>query len=492
MPVRRNVYSLSPTGTLIASLRQGIATMKSRPSSNPTSWIFQANIHGTFAPPQPAWNECQHGSFLFLSWHRMYLYWLERILRAASGNPNLALPYWNWTNAAQRALPVAFRQPAAASNSLFVPGRATGMNNGTGQLPESAVQIGTAMSYPNFSSPVNSGESFGGRRVTQPIHLAQNPIFGALEQRPHNVIHGLVGGSGGGPSSPNQALMSWPETAARDPIFWLHHANIDRLWKRWLDQGGARRNPTGNDFWMDHQFNFFDENGNQVSMSGKQVLNTVTQLDYSYDDDPPASALRVPFDVPAADVVAASSQNDDETERTLLGESTVGEEMIKLSAATKRVPLQLRDEAGERVAEAARAEAVPLEERIVLNVKGVQFDDKNPGVTYEVYLNLPEDQDPNYQSPHYVGNIGFFGMGTYEAEEGGHGGHPADMSFDVTDVVRALQERNEWSEGEARVSFVMRGLEPSVEEAESVGYLAAQAEPPGRPRVERVTLTSGG
>jgi hypothetical protein len=277
------------------------------------------------------------------------------------------------------------------------------------------------MSFPNFSSPVNSGQSFGGRRVTQPIHLAQNPIFGALENAPHNVIHGLVGGPGGGPNNPSQALMSWPQTAARDPIFWLHHANIDRLWKRWLDQGGGRQNPVGDSFWMNHQFNFFNENGNQVSMSGEDVLNTVTQLDYRYDDDPPASAISVPFAVPEIEVVAAGSQNDDETERTLLGESVVGEEMIELSAAPKRVPLQLRDEARERVTEAAQAEAVPLEERIVLNVEGVQFDDQNPGVTYEVYLNLPEDQDPDYQSPHYVGNIGFFGMGTYEAEEEGTG-----------------------------------------------------------------------
>src|SRR5919112_3968803 len=488
MPVRRNVYSLSPPGPLIDSLRQGIAKMKSRQSSNPTSWIFHANMHGTLDPPRPAWNQCQHGSFLFLSWHRMYLYWFERILRAASGNPNLALPYWNWTNAAQRALPVAFRQPAAASNPLFVAARASGMNDGTGQLPASAVQIGTAMSYPNFSSPLNSGESFGGRRVTQPIHLAQNPIFGALEQRPHNVIHGLVGGGG----APNQSWMSFPETAARDPIFWLHHANVDRLWKRWLDQEGGRRNPVGNDFWMNHDFNFFDENGDQKSMSGKDVLDTVSQLDYSYDDDLPSSGIRVPFAVPAVEEVAVAAQNDDETERTLLGESVADEGTIELGAAPKRVPLRLSDEASGRFTEAARAEAVPLEERIVLNVKGVQFDDQNPGVTYEVYLNLPEDQDPDYQSPYYVGNIGFFGMGTHGAEESGHGGHPADMSFDVTDVVRALQERGDWNEGEARVSFVMRGLEPSVEEAESVGFLAAQAEPPGQPRFESVTLTSGG
>ena len=109
-------------------------------------------------------------------------------------------------------------------------------------------------------------------------------------------------------------------------------------------------------------------------------------------------------------------------------------------------------------------------------------------MTYEVYLNLPEDQDPDYQSTYYVGNIGLFGMGTQQAEEGGH---PADMSFDVSDVVRAPQERGNWNEAEARVSFVMRGLEPSMEEAESVGYLAAQAEPPGRPRFESVTLTRG-
>jgi hypothetical protein len=51
-------------------------------------------------------------SFFFLSWHRMYIYFFERILRAASGDPNLALPYWNYSDPAQRALPVPFREPA--------------------------------------------------------------------------------------------------------------------------------------------------------------------------------------------------------------------------------------------------------------------------------------------------------------------------------------------------------------------------------------------
>jgi hypothetical protein len=493
MPTRRDVSDLAPNGTVITALRDGVAEMKSRADSNPTSWRFQANIHGTFdTPTQPTWNRCQHGSFFFLSWHRMYLYFFERILRVASGNQNLALPYWKWTD--QRRLPLAFRDPANAStNPLYTPRRAPGMNDGTQQLPLSQVQTGTAMDFTNFSSPTGSGLSFGGQRVTQPVHFTAP--HGSLEGSPHDVIHGLVGGNG----DPSQSWMSFPETAARDPIFWLHHAMIDRLWKRWLDRNEGRSNPVGNSAWMDTQFTFFDENRQQVTMRGRDILDTVNQLDYRYDDDPSLSGIRVPFAPAEVEVVAASARSnsgdDGGIDRTLLGES-VGEDMIELGARPKRVPLQLRDEARDRVAAVARADAVPVEERVVVNVEGVQFDEQHPGVAYEVYLNLPEGERPTFQSDYYVGNIGFFGVGTYEAHEGGHGGHPADLSFDVTNIVRVLQERGEWNEGEASVSFVMRGLVPSAEEEESAEAFAAQAEPqeepPGRPRVERVTITTGG
>jgi hypothetical protein len=44
--------------------------------------------------------------------------------------------------------------------------------------------------------------------------------------------------------------MVRPETAAQDPIFWLHHANIDRLWERWLQLGGGRANPVNFSPWI--------------------------------------------------------------------------------------------------------------------------------------------------------------------------------------------------------------------------------------------------
>jgi Common central domain of tyrosinase/Polyphenol oxidase middle domain len=481
MHVRRNVADLDPQA--IASLRKGVATMKDTslfPQSDPRSWRFQANIHGTSdTPARPTWNQCQHGSFFFLSWHRMYIYWFERILRAASGDPDLALPYWKWTD--QRRLPRPFREPADAStNPLYTSQRAPLLNDGSRQLQSSTVSTTKSMDFPNFSSPPGDDQSFGGQRVTQPAH--DTGPHGQLERQPHDGIHDTVEG-----------LMGVPATSARDPIFWLHHAMIDRLWNRWVRRSSSQGNPVGNSVWMDTQFTFFNANGTQVSMSGKDVLDTANQLDYRYDDDPAGSAVRVPFFFLEAELAAAQSNSgdDDGIERTLLGESAVGGEgMIELGAAPKRVPLQLTDQATERVAEVAQAEAVPLEERIVLTVEGVQYYDQNPGVAYEVYLNLPEDQEPDFRSDYYVGNLGFFGTGTHDPEAGGHGGHPVDQSFDLTDVVRALRERGEWREGEATVSFVMRGLEPSEQGAE--GFAEQEKEPPGQPRVERVTITTRG
>lgn len=72
-------------------------------------------------------NQCQHASWYFLPWHRMYLYWFEEILRSHM-SPDVtatwALPYWNYTDVpARRALPPAFRQrslPNGGANPLFI------------------------------------------------------------------------------------------------------------------------------------------------------------------------------------------------------------------------------------------------------------------------------------------------------------------------------------------------------------------------------------
>src|SRR5262249_31287940 len=92
---------------------------------------------------------------------------------------------------------------------------------------------------------------------------------GRIEATPHNDVHNMIGG-----------LMSDPTTAAQDPIFWLHHANIDRLWSRWNE--ATYSNPTDGR-WHDEHFSFFDETGTQVRLRCGDVNDTVVHLDYTYE-----------------------------------------------------------------------------------------------------------------------------------------------------------------------------------------------------------------
>jgi hypothetical protein len=48
--IRREIYGWADDGPQIAALRRGIAAMQARPAADPTSWLFQANIHGTYDP----------------------------------------------------------------------------------------------------------------------------------------------------------------------------------------------------------------------------------------------------------------------------------------------------------------------------------------------------------------------------------------------------------------------------------------------------------
>ena len=110
-------------------------------------------------------------------------------------------------------------------------------------------------------------------------------IAGPLEQTPHGAVHVAVGGSGG--------FMSAFDTAALDPIFWLHHCNLDRLWERWLRAAAGGhppgRNPTDS-AWLNRKFELINRNGNRVKLAVKAVLDIEGQLNYTYSGLPTAAA----------------------------------------------------------------------------------------------------------------------------------------------------------------------------------------------------------
>src|SRR5208283_3061868 len=249
--VRPDIGTLALSDPIIVGYQTAVAAMQALPITNVTSWAYQAAIHATTVMPiKTAWDTCQHGTNFFWAWHRMYLYWWERIVRKYSGNPNWAVPYWHWSATTERTLPTAFQ---VVTSDLYTVNRNSFINNGTGSLPATDVDYTVAFS-----------------------DLAYYTAMNDLEGTPHGAVHVDVGG-----------WMANIPTAAQDPIFYLHHCNIDRLWDLWLAQGGGRSDPTSDTTWTTKVFTFFDENGKKVTMTPCDILNAATQLNYSYAGEPP-------------------------------------------------------------------------------------------------------------------------------------------------------------------------------------------------------------
>lgn len=447
--VRRDVWSLESEQTwhpITRAYALAVAEMKARDVDDPTSWEYQAQIHGMsdLGQPDEFRGQCQHNTWFFLPWHRLYLQWFElTVLRAIEAHPDIdeetkaawALPYWNYTPGGVRAtLPDAFRQQEhpddpSQPNPLFDATRNDFVNDGD-ELDPLATAIADAIDEPFFSEPRPAG-GFGGA-ATAFNHLNQDPNLwpGKLEQTPHGAVHVQVGGNMGGFA-----------TAGLDPVFWLHHANIDRLWVVWFGQGGVE-NPDSTGSWGTTTSHFHDADGNPVSGSASGVLTT-EELGYEYEDTtlptPPRrrSARRVPSQPPPdhpAELVGAT------------------EEPVELIGGMQRVTLSLGEPTGP-----ARRSGRAEPERVLLTVEGIRGDE-NPGVAYAVFVDLPDDADVDEDSEdpegHYVGTLSFFGLEETRQVESDNGGHALAHSFDITGLVSQLRDSGEWNPDEVTVSFV--------------------------------------
>ncbi|RYY44482.1 MAG: tyrosinase family protein [Sphingomonadales bacterium] len=165
------------------------------------SWQFWANIHQS---------HCPHGKDYFLAWHRGYLFLFEAKLRELSGSATLRLPYWDYFT--DPRLPGELLAGDAASNPLFE--------------VRKGGDVAKALAYAAFASDVTGFE----RGISN--------CFEANVEAFHNNVHNLVGG--------RMATMQSPQ----DIIFWMHHANVDRLWSAWAEAGQGRQMPAaGQAYW---------------------------------------------------------------------------------------------------------------------------------------------------------------------------------------------------------------------------------------------------
>ena len=398
--VRRDIGGIGANDPVMVSYRKAIIAMQALPTSNPLSWAYQAAIHGTtMQGAMTAWNTCEHGTYFFWSWHRMYLYWFERIIRKMSDDYGWSLPYWNWSSPSERQLPPMF---CDATSVLYTPHRNIAINNGTGSIPAFDVDYSEGFSIVDFTMGSAS-----------------------IESRPHNDVHVDIGG-----------WMGSVPTAAQDPIFYLHHANMDRLWDLWLAQGGGRGDPLNDATWKNTKFIFFDETGNQLRQTGCDILRAAQQLDYTYENEPPQVSeycirfipiwiftLVVIYQYPGPPVELGPEQVN-----ISINVASLAQQLITIAESkTQTLFLQLDE------VEAA----------------------SQPGAVWEVYLGVPAGQhllrDP--KSPFYVGNVALFGAGV--RSESQHGFKSASLAFPINRAILAALKANQKS---VPVTFIPHGV----------------------------------
>jgi hypothetical protein len=446
----------SPDGQqMMALYADAVRQMKALGPDNPMGWLWQwythfvngtttkgdeiTRIFGTTATPQSSlanetWNTCQshsgQNSNNFLPWHRLYIYYFERIVRQVCGHPEFTLPYWNYTSSdpAQRGvLPEQFRMPDdPLYGSLYVATRGSLANSGQ---PIQKYQTGDPMDITDAMlkttySTVDSVQGF----------------CRAIDSGIHGSIHVLTGTS--------KDMGSVPY-AGQDPLFFVHHANIDRMWASWNKNGG--KNPTlgtTETAWADRAFVFADANGVRVSRklsTGFSILS----MGYDYDVKIPKPAATATTTGSATMLATASATG---TRSTKIARSDT-----EANLGTKTVHVRLLPVAGARATRVLGLD--PGDGRRTYLVVKDLHTWVQPEVLYHLYLTPPSGK-MGLNKDDYVGAINFF-----DAEFHDHGGGKMAealgenfYSFDVTKVLQAIARSGDPSaSGALQLSFVPGG-----------------------------------
>ncbi|HZH44165.1 MAG TPA: tyrosinase family protein [Lysobacter sp.] len=415
----------SPQGLeMLAVYAQAIQLMQAMGPDNPMSWMWQwythfvdgntsksaelTRIFGDAASPQKSlanetWNTCQSHSGQnanhFLPWHRMFVYYFERIIRHITGRVDFTLPYWDYTSgdpAKRGVVPLQFRLPDDPLwNCLYRAHRTTLANTGQPihkNQTTDVMDISDAMAKTHYST-VDSVMGF----------------CRAIDSGIHGRIHVLVG------TSKNMGAVPY---AGNDPLFWVHHSNIDRMWASWNANGNA--NPT-TATWAGTQFTFVDAGGVRVRRPLRDFFDTAP-LGYAYDS-------YIPAPVTAAKMAGAPGLQSEQVARARgaaeLGARPAMVVLEPLSPTRKSTVLGLDDSQPDK--------------RAYLVLRNLHTW-KQPEVLFHVYLS-PGANGGRLDRAAYVGNIHFF-----DAEFHDHGDAQLDValgenfySFDVTELLRSLK-----------------------------------------------------
>lgn len=393
-----------------ASFVAAVATMKANPDpANPSSWAYWTNVHVT---------NCPHGTAYFLAWHRGYLHYLEQQLRIVSGDSALNLPYWNYY--ANPNIPAEFTD-RTRGNPLYMPRIGTSVSNALTLAP-------FADTVWNFQrGTINAFES-------------------QLESAPHNPVHNLIGGE--------MANMTSP----RDPIFYLHHANIDRLWHAWALPDGKGIPYTSNPYFPSTSSPYWAGSFNYAAglTLPRHKAYYPGWLNFAYSDETKPTSLplaaRAQLDNPndlargqASPVLtrpatsyfpATAARAASATRRALGGVSDV---VLAEAPMSAHLPLTASglQALHDAISAAAKSQS-PLPpgtfQSVVVVLDKLQLlgAGAKGGYFYNIYINLPAVTDADRARRYFLGTVGPF-----EIAGASHHG-TASLEYQATEVLARL------------------------------------------------------
>ncbi|KAH9507512.1 putative tyrosinase-like protein tyr-3 [Bulinus truncatus] len=182
----------------------------------PNLYTYFANLHGRDV------SAIAHGGAGFLGWHRVYIRLYEALLKTV--DPSVCLPYWDST--LDRRLTDPFLSSIWSPDFLGTPrgavvdgpfanwrlanGGQLIRNVGTDADLLSTDTVNTILSRNSYDEIVSAGMLYN------------------IEYH-HGIIHNYVAGA-----------MATPDTAANDPVFFMHHAFIDYIFERFRQKLRSR------------------------------------------------------------------------------------------------------------------------------------------------------------------------------------------------------------------------------------------------------------
>lgn len=426
--VRKNANSPEAKADLEA-MQIALQKMRQLDCSNPSSWYYQGSIHwipdtvlngNPYCPSYTnarqlklAWDNCTHTSssssgFNFLIWHRFYILYFEQLVRDLSGYKDFALPYWDYTDTINirinRTMPLPLR---TTGNSLYEQAR--------------------------FDS-INSGCMISGQPITDQLditNLMENKLYQIFNKNinvaPHGAMHNYIGGGNSGQTMWNPiyqdtiteggGLMANVPSAGYDPIFWLHHSNIDRLWQLWTDMDPARHKVDSllviRNQWP---YVFFNAQGDTIQYTMEEVAAQMYKMNYVYDNQQPVTKTPLLATTPLG-------LEGDTLHKIKVGKKLTRLPVVQSILVSKAKTLNLtttKEETGKRII-------------LMVNASFI----KEPKGAYQVYINLPNGAKPDVKSKYFAGFMNFFGAAH-------HAGHTetnkkptktvqTSFEFDVTD-----------------------------------------------------------